>query len=443
MEKSFGGSAMILLFEEYNQLAKDLLYSLRQTHDDVIPVCMHYDGTLPDDIFSPFKNLVFTSDEGEPLYFNKLPMRHYDRIQSTMSEGKIYAGSRLRGRIFYHQPTHKRYIKEVDYLDENGKVCVTDHYDLKGRKYAQTSFFHKIGRVMRAYYNEKGQEVVTENFITKDIIYNDLENNQIKLFKNIVEFTIFFLEKMGMASQPIYFTSLSHPFFVSQRMSNRQREDVLFWQEDIYDEIPGNMQVILSGESTSTKKIFVQKPEAYRKLIELGASQDMVKELGMIYDFKKNDKKKDIVILTNSDQIEKLNELVEACQDRKIHIAAITEMSGKLLKYGSYENVRLYPNITESHAKKLIENCQYYFDINYGGEILNAIREAFIHEMVIFAFEDTIHHHEYVAKEHIFNKGDMSSLMTVLLGDYHTQLNIQKKDALSEDVNTYKEKLSQ
>ena len=73
MEKSFGGSAMILLFEEYNQLAKDLLYSLRQTHDDVIPVCMHYDGTLPDDIFSPFKNLVFTSDEGEPLYFNKLP----------------------------------------------------------------------------------------------------------------------------------------------------------------------------------------------------------------------------------------------------------------------------------------------------------------------------------------------------------------------------------
>jgi accessory Sec system glycosyltransferase GtfB len=169
----------------------------------------------------------------------------------------------------------------------------------------------------------------------------------------------------------------------------------------------------------------------------------MVKELGMIYDFKKNDKKKDIVILTNSDQIEKLNELVEACQDRKIHIAAITEMSGKLLKYGSYKNVRLYPNITESHAKKLIENCQYYFDINYGGEILNAIREAFIHEMVIFAFEDTIHHHEYVAKEHIFNKGDMSSLMTVLLGDYHTQLNIQKKAALSEDVNTYKEKLSQ
>ena len=74
---------------------------------------------------------------------------------------------------------------------------------------------------MRAYYNEKGQEVITENFITKDIIYNDLENNQIKLFKNIVEFTIFFLEKMGIASQPIYFTSLSHPFFVSQRMPNR------------------------------------------------------------------------------------------------------------------------------------------------------------------------------------------------------------------------------
>ena len=432
---------MILLFEDYNQLAQDLLYSLRQTHDDVIPVCMHYDGSLPDDILSPFKNLVFHSNEGKPLYFDKLSIRHYDRIQSNMNEGKLYEGSRLRGRIYYHIPTHKRYIKAVDYLDENGKVCVTDHYDLKGRKFAQTTFLHKIGRIMRAYYNEQGQEVITQNFITKDIIYNDLENNQVKLFKSLVDFTIFFLEKMGIVQQPLYYTSLSHPFFVSQRMGNREREDILFWQEDIYDDIPGNMQVILSGESTSTKKIIVQKHEAYEKLMALGASKDMVKELGMIYDFKKNEKKKDIVILTNSDQIEQLQELVNQCQDRIIHVAAITEMSSKLLKYGAYKNVRLYPNITEKHALHLIESCQYYFDINYGGEILNAIRQAFIHEMVIFAFEDTIHHREYIAKDHIFNKGDIHALITALRGDYHMQLNIQKKAALAENYDTYKEKL--
>lgn len=432
---------MILLFEDYNQLAQDLLYSLRQTHDDVIPVCMHYDGSLPDDILSPFKNLVFHSNEGKPLYFDKLSIRHYDRIQSNMNEGKLYEGSRLRGRIYYHTPTHKRYIKAVDYLDENGKVCVTDHYDLKGRKFAQTTFLHKIGRIMRAYYNEQGQEVITQNFITKDIIFNDLENNQVKLFKSLVDFTIFFLEKMGIAQQPLYYTSLSHPFFVSQRMGNREREDILFWQEDIYDDIPGNMQVILSGESTSTKKIIVQKHEAYEKLMALGASKDMVKELGMIYDFKKNEKKKDIVILTNSDQIEQLQELVNQCQDRIIHVAAITEMSSKLLKYGAYKNVRLYPNITEKHALHLIESCQYYFDINYGGEILNAIRQAFIHEMVIFAFEDTIHHREYIAKDHIFNKGDIHALITALHGDYHMQLNIQKKAALAENYDTYKEKL--
>ena len=432
---------MILLFEDYNQLAQDLLYSLRQTHDDVIPVCMHYDGSLPDDILSPFKNLVFHSNEGKPLYFDKLSIRHYDRIQSNMNEGKLYEGSRLRGRIYYHTPTHKRYIKAVDYLDENGKVCVTDHYDLKGRKFAQTTFLHKIGRIMRAYYNEQGQEVITQNFITKDIIFNDLENNQVKLFKSLVDFTIFFLEKMGIVQQPLYYTSLSHPFFVSQRMGNREREDILFWQEDIYDDIPGNMQVILSGESTSTKKIIVQKHEAYEKLMALGASKDMVKELGMIYDFKKNEKKKDIVILTNSDQIEQLQELVNQCQDRIIHVAAITEMSSKLLKYGAYKNVRLYPNITEKHALHLIESCQYYFDINYGGEILNAIRQAFIHEMVIFAFEDTIHHREYIAKDHIFNKGDIHALITALHGDYHMQLNIQKKAALAENYDTYKEKL--
>ena len=71
------------------------------------------------------------------------------------------------------------------------------------------------------------------------------------------------------------------------------------------------MQVILDGHSRRTSKIYVQKKEAYEKLIELGANRDIVKPLGFVYNFEKeNGHSNNILICTNSDRIEKLNELV-------------------------------------------------------------------------------------------------------------------------------------
>ena len=65
------------------------------------------------------------------------------------------------------------------------------------------------------------------------------------------------------------------------------KRDVLFWQEPIKGDIPGNMQRILKGEASRTGKIMVQKKHAYDRLLKLGASPEIVHSLGFIYPFRK------------------------------------------------------------------------------------------------------------------------------------------------------------
>ncbi|ORP87478.1 accessory Sec system glycosylation chaperone GtfB, partial [Vibrio cholerae] len=73
--------------------------------------------------------------------------------------------------------------------------------------------------------------------------------------------------------------------------------------------------------------------------------------------------------------------LVETLPDFKFHIAAITEMSDKLMQLDQYANVHLYPSINIDRVNELYQLCDIYLDINEGNEILNAVEQAFDYEL--------------------------------------------------------------
>ena len=58
-----------------------------------------------------------------------------------------------------------------------------------------------------------------------------------------------------------------------------------------------------------------------------------------------------------------------------MHIGAITEMSTTLMGLGKYDNVKLYPTITQEDQ---LFTCDIYLNINKGGEIVNAIERAML-----------------------------------------------------------------
>lgn len=437
----------ILLLDKYDQGGQDLHTSLKLSGFDCPTVVIEDDGFLPDDVMSvygfflgDFKAVL--GDKAMPKYFNEITVPDYWEISGTNVNGKVQDLYKERGRIFYAEPKHKRLVKVVDWYDERGVVRSSDHYNRYGAIYGRTIFNAKGQKVNKTYFSAEGKEIIVENFVTGDIILN--EGNEVKIFRNKTEFVLHFFVRANFKQNRIFFNSLSTPFFVSNRLKPQVKRDVLFWQEPKREDIPGNMQSIFNGEASRTVTVMVQKKKSYDKLIELGAKKSMVHKLGFIYPFvKENKHQPEALICTNSDNIEHCEDLVKALPQMHFHIAALTEMSSKLMGMGTYDNVSLYPGVKMTILDELFATCDYYFDINHEMEIASAVRKAFLHNQLIFSFEETVHNENYVADELVFSASDWKQMCTnveTVMEDIKVmkaKLQKQKKAALAETAKSY------
>ncbi|MCM1025979.1 MAG: accessory Sec system glycosylation chaperone GtfB [Roseburia sp.] len=407
---------IVLLFDYYGQGSRDLHTSFKQAGYEFPAVVIEDDGFLPEDVISVFGFFLgdFKNQEGisgKPRYFNQITVPEYWEISGSNINGKVSDLSRERGRIFYAEPAHKRLVNVVDWLDERGVVRVSDHYNRYGALYARTTFNAKGQKVNKSWFSATGLEIIVQNYVTGDIILN--EGKEIRFFRTKTDFIVYFLKRAGFETARLFFNSLSTPFFVSNALgSGSEKRDVLFWQEPVWDEIPGNMQMILRGEAPRTARIIVQMERSYTRLLELGASKEMVQKLGFIYPFRrKNRRRKEALICTNSDRIEHCQEIVKAIPQMHFHIAALTEMSSKLMSMESFDNVSLYPGVKSGVLKELFAQCDYYLDINYEGEIVSAVRRAFLNNQLIFAFQETAHNRDYVDGGQIYPAGEADRLI--------------------------------
>lgn len=406
---------VILLFDTYSTDSQDLHTSFKMTGQNYLAVVLQDDGFLPEDVISVYSYFLgnFENAEGSlgrPRYFNQITVPEYWEISGNNASGKIHDMNKERGRIFYAEPKNKRYVKVVDWLDDNGKVRSSDHYNCYGALYARTTFNANSQKVNKSFFSADGKEVIVENYVTGDIILN--EGELVKIFHTKMDFILYFMEKVAKKDTRLFFNTLSTPFFVSQRMAPTVKKDILFWQEPARNDIPGNMKVILDGNSTRTERIMVQNEAAYNNLVALGASKDILHKLGYIYPIDRaNMHRLEALICTNSDRIEKCAEIVEALPEMQFHIVALTEMSSKLMQMGEYENVNLYPTVKMDVLDELFENCDFYLDINHEGEIVSAVKRAFLNNQLIFAFNETIHNRNYIATEHIFDSKHVNRMI--------------------------------
>lgn len=439
MEKSSSIKKTVLLLDSYSEESVLLHQSLRRSGFDGPVIVIEDDGFLPEDVISVYQ--YFSGKfEGKPRYFNQINVPDFWEISASNSSGRVRDFTRDRGNIFYAEPKHKRLVRVVDWYDDRGTARAGDHYNRYGALYART-FFNKEGkRFCRTYFDAEGRETLLENYVTGDIILN--RGGKVHIIKSKVDLVLKVLKEMDLLDARIMYNSLSTPFFVSEKIQNTEREDILFWQEGVRDDVPGNMQFILNGNSNRTKAIYVQKKESYNRFIELGVSGEMVKPLGFVYDFKgKNTFRNEALICTNSDQIARCEELINAFPKMHFSIAAITEMSSKLMSLGKYDNVSLYPNVHMDVIEELFTICDYYLDINHGDEILSAVKEAFLHDQLILAFRQTLHNKTYIAKEHVFEDFEsMRKFLSSLIGNEQAikkHLDLQKETAMAENRIAY------
>jgi accessory Sec system glycosyltransferase GtfB len=446
MEENHRADTIVLLLDTYSRDSQNLQISLEKAGYSCRTVVIEDDGFLPEHVTSVYGYFLgnFAGEakvKGSPRYFNQITVPDYWEISGTGTRGSVHDLYRERGRIFYAEPKHKRLVKVVDWLDERGVVRSSDHYNRYGALYARTIFNEKGHKVNKSCFDAAGREIIVENYVTGDII---LDDGQVRIFRSKTDFVRYFLEAAGLADKRIFFNSLSTPFFVSQRLSAKEKRDVLFWQEPVYNEIPGNMQIILRGAASRTAGIMVQKRTAYDRLLALGADEKMVHCLGFLYPFaKENQHAPEVLICTNSDKVEQCHKIVKALPQMHFHIAAITEMSSKLMLVGAYDNVTLYPGARMDMLDELFQKCDYYLDINRESEIVSAVYQAFIHDQLIYAFEETMHNPDYVPTSHRYEIGAADRMIADIRkasedeAELERQLAEQHKFALTAEKEEY------
>ena len=103
------------------------------------------------------------------------------------------------------------------------------------------------------------------------------------------------------------------------------------------------------------------------------------------------DKEFSCLTLTNSQDLEGIEELVTALPDVVFHIAAWTDMGDKLTKLAVHDNVRLHPQIVPPVLDKLKQSTNLYLDINHGSADENFLKSLKEQEKTLLAFQSTQH----------------------------------------------------
>ena len=196
MEKS-NRDNIVLLFDYFNLGSRDLLASFSNAGYQIKAVCINDEGFLPDNVENVFEYFLGDISGGnnlaKPLYFNQIKVPEYWQISGNNNSGSVHDKSKERGRIFYQEPKNKRLVKVVDWLDEDGVVKASDHYNKYGICYGRTIFNKFAKKVSISYFDAKGKEVIVENFVARESYFGTMLYNNI-LFVGIIVY--YFLAEM-------------------------------------------------------------------------------------------------------------------------------------------------------------------------------------------------------------------------------------------------------
>ncbi|QDW99914.1 accessory Sec system glycosylation chaperone GtfB [Staphylococcus chromogenes] len=443
---------MINLFERFDLNARTLYDTLRLSKQATTTLVIEDDGFLPEDIVTPYRFFadMEIAPHAKPLYFNEVPIPRFWEIEGNNEVAWVKDMGMTRAKINYRQDQKPRVVSHVDWYDAQGRLQFVDHYTEQGVHFAQSVYDLEGTLILRKYLDQQGKEVIYENFVVRSIILN--WKGKTYHFQHKVSFILFFIKALNLTDYRFIINSLGLPFAVLYNLET-PGHDLLFWQEQSGGNVPGNMQLMLQGKSTRQFDVVVPDANEYQALTASMTERERqhVHQAGYLYDYqKKNGYTMNILIMTNSDQIHHLPSIIEACPFATFHIGAVTEMSSNLTVLDQYSNVKLFPAIEIETVNKLYQLCDVYLDINEGGEIINAVRRAFYHQLLILAYEEIAHNRTVTAPENCFTKADGAQALKEALKDiqqkkrfFKVRETYQQQHVNQTDIKTFNALMSQ
>lgn len=339
---------MISILKNWTEKNQQVINSYLHSDKGNIVLVLQDDGFLPEGVYSPYQLLTQTDNADEqvrgPLFADLLLVPDLWEIRMFYDKAEIWDEGIKKAEIIYADPVGEHCVKDVRWMMPDGFNYKTDHYNKHGRLFC-TDLYSEKGTVDISCYYAKDHSVVLSWEPQNGMITWMEHGRMIGSYESTDKFLTDFCNRRFDPNQTVLFDDIE----LAKEMSGL------------------HMKIELTEES-----------------IPLNSCSN------------------DVLILTNSDQIEQIEILVCSLPELNFHIASKTLMSDKLMNLKVHGNVSLYLGITEAKRIELFHQCSYYLDINYYQEICDAVQEAYKKGLLILGYDTTIHHAEYVLPEYIF-----------------------------------------
>lgn len=358
-------------------------------------------------------NQTSHSIENQPALFAlKVTVPEFWEVHMDYNEGTIWDKDVKRGVIHYLDKT-LRTVRMVEWMDINGRVLSKDYYQENGWRYKQDIL------------DQEGKTIFIQYYSPEDVLLmiEDTENHLFTVFENDVT-RIYNEEQLWQNCM--------------SRM-NAERDVVVIGDQSIAQYLQKENTIacylgqgILSEKEIQDWLMYVDYLYIYHYSVFHSLSDnDKVRHLSPLYPPKNIRNGHRALIVTHTQEVEKIEALVEHLPMLEFHIAAITAMGGRLTNLSEKENVFLYPGIIESQYRALLETCTIYFDINHNIEILNSVEESLENGLLLFGFEETCHRKDFICSEHLYISDDIScmieDLKKIVFSEVEYDLAIQRQ----------------
>ena len=339
--------------------------------------------------------MVAVPREKSPVFALNIQVPEFWEIRMDYYQGLMLDKDIQRGVIHYFE-AGLCMTKMVEWWDTTGKVVKKDYYHESGWRYKQALYNDNEQVISIHYYSPDNQLLMVED--VEKQIYTVFDKDR-TYFYNEKQLWITCVEKLRKNQEPLVVGDVKIAEYL-------QEEPIIACYTDKTPLEQNDIQLWLS----LVDKLYIYHYSVYHTIPRL----ENIHHLSPLYRLRSNVSKHRALIVTHTQEVERIEELVDALPMLEFHIAAVTAMGGRLLDLEVKENVRLYPGISQQQFKALLDSCTIYLDINHYVEILDSVDEALENGLLLFGFQETCHRESYIHPEHLFKSAEVQQLIEKL-----------------------------
>lgn len=400
---------MYIFCNEYSEecrLLEDILKAIKADYTFVVEKDHYF---LPDQYVSLMEHVMGRYEdvvyEETALDYGFVDVPQFWQVRAEYGVANVYDMGKKKAVMHAHQFHAKRVVTTVEWLSETGQVYRTDYYNKYGFACCKV-WKDLMGKsIMKSYYTKTGKEIISYD-LQRELIYISQDGPYKKYFNSEKELLKDVLKDLIEVGETIVITSVSQARLLKEIDAEGIANVMAVF--DRAEDLKAYRELCATGWKYPVFMLS-NSHTAYTQMQENEFSLCYAPSVANL-----SKKAKNALIVTTTDRLIGVEELITGAPEITFDIAANTQVSEKIKRLEQYSNVRVHACIDENQMKSLMEAAAFYLDINNGRELFEVIRKAAMEELLILGQEATMHNSKYVLSECYFKENALEDMITML-----------------------------